>query len=774
VSVRALRSGDTIGDGRGSAVVVVAAAGSPVALSATLRQLAAHTDGRVPLVVACAQADVAEIAELDVGGDVVLLPLGEEHGVGAALRALHARAPHADVVVVGEGVLVGSGWLEGLREAAYADSIVMTASPLSEPGVDELALEALAGSVQSASLGVQPTISRAREDCCYLRAAALELVGPPSAQDAIAELSARISALGLVHILADGVCVSALADEDLLRGDSSALRRAVAVAQTSLRPLSVTVDARALGTAATGTRTYILDLIAAVAREESLRVRVLLPPDTAPEVLAVLEADAAIETIGYDEAVAGVPLTDVVHRPQQVFTADDLTLLRLVGERIVITHHDLIGYRCGDYHESSEQWHDYRRVTRLALAAADMVVFGSRHARDDALREDLIAAQRAHVVPHGAERVWPQPAAAEVRPPGVPADEALLVCIGVDYAHKNRPFALALAGALHERHAWNGRLVLAGPHVQRGSSRERERAMLEHDPTLAALVIDIGPVDDAARAWLYAHAQAVVYPSVYEGFGLVPFEAAQAGVPCLYAASSALGELAGPAAAALVAWDPDASAARRASDMCDCCGRRLPRRAGQRSSRCCGRSTPRRSRAPTGPARPASARSWSASPTSWRSRRRRRTTAPSRASSSRPTRTHNARTTPHSGRCRFCARASERSRSPPTAACSPARSDAGCCAWSPGRRFGGSCWRRSHSSAAPGRHSRLTPSRSRPDWLVPRPGLNDVAPVKAAVGRHDPSQRVEVRSKLRTVLVEALPGVPDCAEQLAGDAVGGR
>jgi glycosyltransferase involved in cell wall biosynthesis len=560
VSVRALRSGDTIGDGRGSAVVVVAAAGSPVALSATLRQLAAHTDGRVPLVVACAQADVAEIAELDVGGDVVLLPLGEEHGVGAALRALHARAPHADVVVVGEGVLVGSGWLEGLREAAYADSIVMTASPLSEPGVDELALEALAGSVQSASLGVQPTISRAREDCCYLRAAALELVGPPSAQDAIAELSARISALGLVHILADGVCVSALADEDLLRGDSSALRRAVAVAQTSLRPLSVTVDARALGTAATGTRTYILDLIAAVAREESLRVRVLLPPDTAPEVLAVLEADAAIETIGYDEAVAGVPLTDVVHRPQQVFTADDLTLLRLVGERIVITHHDLIGYRCGDYHESSEQWHDYRRVTRLALAAADMVVFGSRHARDDALREDLIAAQRAHVVPHGAERVWPQPAAAEVRPPGVPADEALLVCIGVDYAHKNRPFALALAGALHERHAWNGRLVLAGPHVQRGSSRERERAMLEHDPTLAALVIDIGPVDDAARAWLYAHAQAVVYPSVYEGFGLVPFEAAQAGVPCLYAASSALGELAGPAAAALVAWDPDASA----------------------------------------------------------------------------------------------------------------------------------------------------------------------------------------------------------------------
>jgi glycosyltransferase involved in cell wall biosynthesis len=564
VSVRTLRSSDTIGDGRGAPVVLVAAAGSRSVLSATLRALVAHTGEGVPIVVACDDGELAELAALDVGGDVTLLALGGERGVGAALRAIHARAPHADVMLVGEGVLVGPGWLEGLREAAHLDSIVMTASPLSEPGADELAVDALAGAVLNASLGVRPTIARARDDCCYLRASALELVGPPAAgvedQNAVAELSARISALGLVHILADEVCVRARPDEHLLDGDSSALRRSVAVARTSLRRLSVTVDARALGTAATGMRTYILDLIAAVAREESLRLRVLLPPDTAPEVLTVLEGDSAIEIIGYDEALAGVALTDVVHRPQQVFTADDLTLLRLLGERIVITHHDLIAYRCGAYHETVEQWRDFRRVTRLALAQADMAVFPSRHARDDALREDLIGRQRAHAVPDGAERVWPQPPAVEVRPAGVPAQAGLLVCIGADYAHKNRPFALALARALHERHGWNGRLVLAGPHVQHGSSRDRERALLERDPALAALVIDIGPVDDAGRAWLYAHAQAVVYPSVYEGFGLVPFEAAQAGVPCLYAPAGALGELAGPAAAALVAWDPDASA----------------------------------------------------------------------------------------------------------------------------------------------------------------------------------------------------------------------
>ena len=564
MSVHALRPGDPIGDGGAAPVVVVPAAGSAAALRDTLRELIAHTGAGVPLVLACADADAPGLGALEVDGDIALLALGEERGVAAALRALHLRAPHADLALVCEGVLVGPGWLDGLRVAALADSIAMTASPLSAPSDDPRDVEELAGVVRDASAGVRPSIARARRDCCYLRARALELVGPPAAgsadEDAIAELSARISAYGLVHVLADSVCVRAGADEQLLEGDSVALRRAVAVEETALRPLSVTVDARALSLAGTGTRTYILDLIAALAREPSVRLRVVLPHDTDPDVLALLEADGAIELVLYEQAVAGVPLSDVVHRPQQVFGTGDLALLRLLGERIVITHHDLIAFRAGDYHDSLAGWQDFRRITRLALAAADMAVFPSRHAREDALREDLIAPVRAHAVPDGSERLWPQPAAAARQPEGVPGDARLLVCIGADYTHKNRPFAIALARALRDRQGWDGRLVLAGPHMEHGSSRQREQELLAADPTLRSLVIDIGAVDDASRAWLYANAQAIVYPSVYEGFGLVPFEAAQAGVPCLYAATGALGELAGPELAALVPWDAEASA----------------------------------------------------------------------------------------------------------------------------------------------------------------------------------------------------------------------
>jgi glycosyltransferase involved in cell wall biosynthesis len=564
VSVRALRASETIGDGRDAPLVLVAAAGSIAALTATLRSLVANTGAGVPLVVGCPDEAATELALLELPGDVELLTLGTTKGLPGALAAVHSRAPNADLAIVREGVLVGPGWIEGLRAAVHSDSIVMTASALAEPALDAAAVDLRAAAVSAGSARLRPTLPRLDPSCFYLRAAALALVEPPpstgSDSAAVDELSARISALGLVHVLADDVCVGGGGGDQHPDSESGALRRALAVAHTATRPLGVTIDARALGSAATGTRTYILDLIAALARERSLSLRVVLPPDTAREVLALLEADERIELISYADAAAGVVRTDVVHRPQQVFTADDVTLLRQLGERIVITHHDLIAFRCGAYHESVDQWRDYRRVTRLALAQADMVVFPSDHARQDALREDLIAPARAHTVPDGADRVWPQPPAAEQRPAAVPEHAGLLVCIGADYAHKNRPFALAVARALHDRHGWEGLLVLAGPHVEHGSSRERERASLERDPALAALVLDIGPVDDAERAWLYAHAQAVVYPSVYEGFGLVPFEAAQAGVPCLYAATAALGALAGEQLATLVPWDPDASA----------------------------------------------------------------------------------------------------------------------------------------------------------------------------------------------------------------------
>ena len=66
-------------------------------------------------------------------------------------------------------------------------------------------------------------------------------------------------------------------------------------------------------------------------------------------------------------------------------------------------------------------------------------------------------------------------------------------------------------------------------------------------------------MNEAEKEWLYEKARAVIYPTLYEGFGLIPFEAARAGIPCLYAPQAALVELAGPEGATLTPWDAQLS-----------------------------------------------------------------------------------------------------------------------------------------------------------------------------------------------------------------------
>jgi hypothetical protein len=135
-----------------------------------------------------------------------------------------------------------------------------------------------------------------------------------------------------------------------------------------------------------------------------------------------------------------------------------------------------------------------------------------------------------------------------------------MLCLGTDFRHKNRMFALRLLDELQQRHDWDGWLVLAGPRVQVGSSGPQEDELLTLRPRAAGRVLDVASVSEAEKAWLMGHARLVVYPTLYEGFGLVPFEAAACDVPCLWAQGTSLSEILPDSAAGIVPWDPVSSA----------------------------------------------------------------------------------------------------------------------------------------------------------------------------------------------------------------------
>lgn len=61
-------------------------------------------------------------------------------------------------------------------------------------------------------------------------------------------------------------------------------------------------------------------------------------------------------------------------------------------------------------------------------------------------------------------------------------------------------------------------------------------------------IVQTGYVDDADMAALYSGAEAFIYPSLYEGFGLPVLEAMQCGAPVICANNSSLPEVGGKAA----------------------------------------------------------------------------------------------------------------------------------------------------------------------------------------------------------------------------------
>jgi glycosyltransferase involved in cell wall biosynthesis len=371
---------------------------------------------------------------------------------------------------------------------------------------------------------------------------------------------------------------------------------------TDRERLWVTIDARALDGALMGTQILVLELTRALARSRALRLRVLIYAERIDrETLELLRELPETEILAVEDVDETTPPSALFHRPQQAFSQADIALAWQLGERVVLSQLDLIAYRNRDYFADTDAWEDYRRASRHGMIAAERVLVLSEHTRGELLDEGLVEAERIKVIPPGLDHRSPgqphRPTRLSARGEGgeradeqgenaqkqdenaqkqdenaqergenaheqdeAPHELGFLLCLGTDYNHKNRVFALRLLAALRERHDWSGKLVFAGTHVQYGSSREAEREELDTHPELSTAVVDLGAVGEGEKEWLMRHSRAVLYPSTYEGFGLVPYEAALHGVPCLFAATTSLAEGAIGEAATIVPGDPTRSA----------------------------------------------------------------------------------------------------------------------------------------------------------------------------------------------------------------------
>ena len=191
-------------------------------------------------------------------------------------------------------------------------------------------------------------------------------------------------------------------------------------------------------------------------------------------------------------------------------------------------------------------------MLRDAAGHADLLVAISAFARDEWLATGLVSPERMRVV---SLRLASRLAAAAEQPQALAAyglqPGRYLLYPANGWPHKNHAALLAAFAAARVAGLDPAmRLVLPG-----AQDAVRERLAGEvHALHLDEQVVTPGFVSDDALATLLRHARAMVFPSLYEGFGLPVLEAMEAGVPVACSGTTALREVAGDAA---LLFDPE-------------------------------------------------------------------------------------------------------------------------------------------------------------------------------------------------------------------------
>lgn len=210
---------------------------------------------------------------------------------------------------------------------------------------------------------------------------------------------------------------------------------------------------------------------------------------------------------------------------------------------VCVTIHDLIplllpGYRGGPQHRL------YTALVSHTAQRAAAVLTVSEASKRDIVQHLRIPAARVHVVYHGPNqegRAAPESAHLGAHLAAVRAKYALpsrfFLYLGGFDVRKN------LAGIVqaYRRYLQLGgdpavKLVLGGKLPDQDSAFAPDPRRLAAEQQLGDQVICCGWVDEADKPALYALATAFLFPSLYEGFGMMLLEAMAAGTPVITSA----------------------------------------------------------------------------------------------------------------------------------------------------------------------------------------------------------------------------------------------
>ena len=205
----------------------------------------------------------------------------------------------------------------------------------------------------------------------------------------------------------------------------------------------------------------------------------------------------------------------------------------------VITIHDL-----SSFHGYSAGWYNtfQQVVTPLMAKRADKIITVSKYSKKDIADQLSVSKEKIEVVYNGVDDVF----LSDDSPiPELDLPNKYLLYVGSMSTRKNLTGLLEGYSILRNKYGLDHKLVLIGP---------------EDDPTNKQIlptidnavpenaIVNPGYVSDAELKYAYQNADAFVFPSLFEGFGIPPLEAMACRTPVVASNRTAIPEILGDAA----------------------------------------------------------------------------------------------------------------------------------------------------------------------------------------------------------------------------------
>lgn len=209
---------------------------------------------------------------------------------------------------------------------------------------------------------------------------------------------------------------------------------------------------------------------------------------------------------------------------------------------LVVTVHDLVPLILPEKHTTHFNY-IFRRYIWRNLRNAAVVIAVSKHTKRDVLHFHPELEGKIRVIPIAGQTFARDPDGEPSGRTSIGIRKPYILCVATIEPRKNHE-ALFDAFALARRKGYPHQLVCIG------AMGWKARGILEH-PVLKRYAGDIllaGQVSRVQLRQIYRQADLMVYPTLYEGFGMPPLEAMEFRVPVIASRNSSLPELLGTAA----------------------------------------------------------------------------------------------------------------------------------------------------------------------------------------------------------------------------------